>query len=91
MNESILCPARAFFGPKSFSNGRLPFIEQRRTRTQALDPDRWAQQGCTLYWKDTNGATVIENLLPDTLYRPVDSLTEGVSSFPIGEVPIEAL
>ena len=27
--------------------------------------------------KDINGATVIENLLPDTLHRPVDSLTEG--------------
>ena len=35
--------------------------------------------------------TVIENLLPDTLNRPVDSLTEGVSSFPIGEVPVEAV
>ena len=81
----------AFSGPESFSNGRLPFIEQRSTRTQALDPDRWAQQGCTLFWKDTNGATVIENLLPDMLHRPVDSLTEGVSSFPIGEVPVEAV
>jgi len=34
---------------------------------------------------------VIENLLPDTLHRPVDSLTEGVFSFPIGEVPVEAV
>jgi len=40
---------------------------------------------------DTNGATVIENLLLDTLHRPVDSLTEGVFSFPIGEVPVEAV
>ena len=77
MNESILCPARAFFGLESFSNGRLPFIEQGRTRTQALDPDRRAQQGCILYWKDTNGATVVGDLFSDTLPRPVDSLTEG--------------
>ena len=91
MNESILCLARASLGLESFSNGRLPFIEQRRTRTQALGPDRWAQRGCTPYWKDTNGATVIVNLLPDTLHRPVDSLIEGVSSFPVGEVPVEAV
>ena len=77
MNESILCPARASPGPESFSNGRLLFIEQRRTRTRALDPDRWAQQGCILYWKDTNGATVVEDLFLDTLPRPVDSMTEG--------------
>ena len=69
----------------------VSFYRARSTRTQALDPDRWAQQGCTLYWKDTNGATVIENLLPDTLHRPVDSLTEGVFSFPISEVPVEAV
>ena len=30
----------------------------------------------------------MENLLPDTLHRPVDSLTEGVFSFPIGEAPV---
>jgi len=29
--------------------------------------------------------------LPETLHRPVDSLTEGVSSFPINEVPVEAV
>ena len=47
-------------------------------RTQALDPDRWAQQGCIVYYeKDINGATVVENLSPDTLHRTVDSLTEG--------------
>ena len=69
----------------------VSFYRARRTRTQALDPDRWAQQGCILYLIDTNGVTVMENLLPDTLHRPVDSLTEGVSSFPIGEVPVEAV
>ena len=43
-----------------------------------LDPDRWAQQGCIVYYeKDINGATVVENLSPDTLHRTVDSLTEG--------------
>src|SRR6185295_14350035 len=51
------------------------------TRTQALDPDRWAQRGCIVYHKkDINGAIVVENLFPDTLHRPVDSLTEGGSS-----------
>ena len=30
----------------------------------------------------------MENLLPDTLHRHVDSLTEGVFSFPIGEAPV---
>ena len=71
-----------------FSNGCFPFIEQGRTHTQALDPDRWAQQRCILYWKNTNGATVIENLFPDTLPRPVDSLTEGAFICPIGEAPV---
>ena len=33
----------------------------------------------------------MENLLPDTLHRLVDSLTEGVFSFPIGEAPVEAV
>ena len=67
------------------------FYRARRTRTQALDPDRWAQQGCILYWKDTNGATVVGDLFSDKLPRPVDSLTEGVFSFPIGEAPVEAV
>ena len=36
-----------------------------------MDPDKWAQQGCIVYHeKDINGATVIENLLLDTLLRP---------------------
>ena len=61
-------------------------------RTQALVPDRWAQQGCIVYYeKDINGATVIENLLPDMLHRPVDFLTEGVFTYPIGEAPVEAV
>ena len=81
----------AFSGPESFSNGRLPFIEQRRTRTHALDPDRRAQQGCILDWKDTNGATVVENLFPDTLHCTVDSLIEGSLTCPIGEAPVEAV
>ena len=50
----------------------------RGTRTQALDPDRWAQQGCIFYYqKDTNDATVAENLFPDMLHCTVDSLIEG--------------
>ena len=61
-------------------------------RTQALDPDRWVQQGCIVYHeKDIDGAIVMENLLPDMLHRPVDSLTEGgVFTCPIGEAPVEA-
>ena len=48
------------------------------TRTQALDPDMWAQQGCIVYYeKDIYSASVVENLFPDTLHRTVDSLTEG--------------
>ena len=74
---SLSSAPRASLGAESFSNGRLPFIEQGRTRTHALDPDRRAQQGCILYWKDTNGATVVGDLFSDTLPRPVDSLTEG--------------
>ena len=51
------------------------------TRTQVLDPDRWAQRGCIVYHeKDISGATVVENLSPDTLHRPVVSLTERGSS-----------
>ena len=82
MNESILCPA----GVESFSSGLPPFIVQggrvHRCWTPTDGPNKEV---------DTNGATVIENLLPDMLRRPVDSLTEGVFSFPIGEVPVEAV
>ena len=47
-------------------------------RTQALDPDKWAQQGCIVYHeKHISGATVMEDLLPDTLHGPADSLTDG--------------
>ena len=57
-----------------------------------LDPDRWAQRGCIVYHeKDINGATVVENLSPDTLHRTADSLTEGVFTCPIGEAPVEAV
>ena len=73
---SLSSASKSLLGLDHFSNGRLPFIEQGG-RVQALDPDRWAQQGCILYLIDTNGATVMENLLLDTLHRPVDHLTEG--------------
>ena len=33
----------------------------------------------------------MENLLPDMLHRPVDSLTEGVFLLSIGEAPVEAV
>ena len=57
-----------------------------------LDPVRWAQQGCIVYHeKDINGATMIDNLLSDMLHRPVDFLTEGVFTCPIGEAPVEAV
>ena len=76
VDESILC-LQIPFRPRSFSSGRLPFYSARRTRTQALDPDMWAQQGCIVYYKkDINSASVVENLFPDMLHRTVDSLTE---------------
>ena len=58
-----------------------------------LDPDRWAQQRCIVYYeKDINGGTVVENLFPDMLHRTVDSLTErGVFTCPINETPVEAV
>ena len=96
----LLCPwmslssaSKSLLRLESFSSGRLPFYSTRRTRTQALDPDMWVQQGCIVYYeKYINGATVVENLFPDTLHRTVDSLTEGgVFTCPIDEAPIEAV
>ena len=75
---SLSSSSKSFLRLESFSSGRLPFYSARRTRTQALDPDIWAQQGCIVYYeKDINSASVVENLFPYMLHRPVDSLTEG--------------
>jgi len=65
---SLSSALKSFLRLESFSSGRLPFYSTRRTRTQALDPDMWAQQGCIVYYKkDINDATVVENLFPDML------------------------
>ena len=40
---------------------------------------------------DINGVTVAEDLFSNTLHCPVDSLTEGVFSCPIGEAPVEVV
>ena len=76
VDESILClPSSS--GPEPFSNGRLSFIAQEDAYTGVEDPDRWVQRGCIVYCAEgINGATVVENLSPDTLHRPVDFLTE---------------
>ena len=61
-----------------FSNGRLPFIAQGGRVHRRWTPTGGAPQGCIVYHKkDINGATVVENLSPDTLHRTVDFLTEG--------------
>ena len=41
--------------------------------------------------EDINGATVVENLSPDTLHRPVDSLTEEWIHRPVGEALVEVV
>ena len=57
-----------------------------------LDPDRWAQQRCIVYYeKDINDATVVENLFSDTLQCTVDYDRGGVLSCPFGEAPVEAV
>ena len=75
---SLSSALQSFLRLESFFSGRLPFYSPRRTRTQALDPDMWAQQGCIVYYeKDIYSASVVENLFPDTLHRIVDFLTKG--------------
>ena len=46
---SLSSASKSFLRLEPFSSGRLPFYSARRTRTQALDPDMWAQQGCIVY------------------------------------------
>ena len=87
MNESILCPP----GPELFSSGRPPFIVQGGRVHGCWTPTGGPNKEVFYTQIGTNGATVMENLLPDTLHRPVDSLIEGVFSFPIGEAPVEAV
>ena len=87
MNESILCPA----GVESFSSGRPPFIVQGGRVHRCWIPTDGPNKEIFFTKIGTIGATVMENLLPDTLHRPVDSLTEGVFLLSIGEAPVEAV
>ena len=67
VDESILCLPDFFLG--------LPFIEQGGRVHRRWTPTGGPNED--VYEKDINGASVVENLSPDTLHHPVDSLIEG--------------
>ena len=89
---SLTSALRSPFRPQSFSSGRPPFIAQGGHVHRRWTPTGGPNKDVVYYEKDINGATVVENLFPDTLHCTVDSLTKGgVFTCPIGETPVEVV